>query len=495
MRGVSSHKTILVSTSLMGTQQIVRLLVGVIQSKVVAVLLGTAGTGAFGFYASVQQLAQSLFGLGVHGSGVRQIAASQKKDEQGNPSEEIRILILVSALLAAVSFVFLFSFRSMISLWTFGNQDHASDIVYIAGSAAVGLITLGFCFSLQGVRRIRDLTMAYMVGAVSSAVTAVLLVYGFGYAGIAPAFLASACCNLLAAIWYFRKIGNLTVHTSTVVFWQTFGQLIRLGSGFMFIGIFASLSAYGVRAILVQRLGLEAAGLYQAAWMLATFYCTMVLQAMGTDFFPRISAESSDHSTVNRLVNEQAEVGLLIVVPGLLMFAVAAELVIRILYTPEFVASCLVARWMLLAMLVRASGWPLAYVPLALNKPRFTVLTEGLVAVVLVGLSLLFVSTVGLTGAGVAFFLSSLVYTVTGYIVSRRLMGFRWSDGCKKMMVVIYPACLSVFALLFHGSKVAVIGAWTIAIITSIGCGWVALRLVMGSNPFSVNAGTDELNG
>jgi PST family polysaccharide transporter len=478
MGNSTTHRTIMISSALMGAQQVVRLVVGVIQSKIVAVLLGTTGTGTFGIYASLLDMGQSVFGLGLAGSGVQHIAASRKKDANAIPSLDIRIQLWLGVLLGSLAGFMMFTFRHSLSRITFGDVGHADAIGFIAGATAAALMTTGLLTALQGLRRLRDLTFVDIGGSVLSALAAIALIYYEREHGIAPAYLATSGFSWLMAWLFFRRIQRQTVGFSLHDVLHKVANLVRLGSGFMSASLFTALTAYAVRTLLAHYQGIETVGLYQAAWMLSTFYCTMVLRAMGTDFFPRISALSAEPDALNLQVNEQTEVGFILVTPGLLLGMTAAAPVLRILYTDAFTEAVVVARWMLAGMLVRAAGWPLAYVPLALNRPLVTFLTESLFTVVLVGLSSACIPFAGLNGAGVAFFVTSLVYTSVLLIASRRLTGFTWSGTCRKTMLWTYSASVAVFVLLIAGGRWAETTAWLIASITSVFCGILAIRLL-----------------
>ncbi len=463
----------------MGTQQAVRLVVGVLQSKIVAVLLGPSGTGVFGVYASLFNLSQSIFGLGLPGSGVRQIAASKELDEAGTPSQEIRVQLWLGISLGVLAGLAMFLCRGALSRLTFGDMSRTTEIGYIAAATAISLMATGLFTSLQGLRRIQHLTAAHVSGAILSAATAVTLVFWFREHGVAPSFLGASCCVWLTAWIFFRRIRRSVVRPSPRAVVDSVARLIKLGCGFMSASLFAALTAYVVRALIISHHGIETAGLYQAAWMLSTFYCTMVLKAMGTDFFPRISALSGSPDEFNRQINEQTEIGLLIIIPGLMVCMVAAVPILRVLYTGAFTPGAVAARWMIAGMLVRAAGWPLAYVPLALNKPFITVLTEALFSAVLIGLSALGVQLYGLDGAGIAFFATSLVYTLGLLGVAFGFTRFIWSPSCWRMMGYLYPAALAVFGMLFAGGTVWSIAAWTVTLITGACCLARAIRVLM----------------
>lgn len=62
--------------------------------------------------------------------------------------------------------------------------------------------------------------------------------------------------------------------------------------------------SYVVRITVLRKIGFEATGLYQSAWTLGGLYVGFILQAMGADVYPRLTAHVDDDVTSNRLVNE-----------------------------------------------------------------------------------------------------------------------------------------------------------------------------------------------
>jgi antigen flippase len=46
-------------------------------------------------------------------------------------------------------------------------------------------------------------------------------------------------------------------------------------------------------------------------------FAAFVLSAMGTDFYPRLTAVIEDREAAVRAVNEQTEIGILLALPGL----------------------------------------------------------------------------------------------------------------------------------------------------------------------------------
>jgi len=118
--------------------------------------------------------------------------------------------------------------------------------------------------------------------------------------------------------------------------WHEAGGMVRLGLVFMGTGLMASAVSYGTVTLITQYMGLPAVGLYSAAFALSGIFVNFVLSAMGADYYPRLTGVAHDPAAVNRLVNEQTEIGLLLAVPGLLATLALAPWIIRLFYTSEF---------------------------------------------------------------------------------------------------------------------------------------------------------------
>src|SRR3989442_11367195 len=89
---------------------------------------------------------------------------------------------------------------------------------------------------------------------------------------------------------------------------------------------------YLIRVLIVHDHGLEAAGQFQAANSVSALYVGFILQAMGADFYPRLTAVATNNNRCNQFVNEQSEISLLLALPGILATFAFAPWVISIFY-------------------------------------------------------------------------------------------------------------------------------------------------------------------
>ena len=174
--------------------------------------------------------------------------------------------------------------------------------------------------------------------------------------------------GILTSWWYARKIKIERVLLTMRQAREEISALLRLGVVFMTAGMMPLGAGYLVNIIMLRKFDLAAVGCYQAASVLGIQYVGFITQAMGADFYPRLTAVASDHKECNRLVNEQAEVGLLLAVPGVIATLTFAPLVIWLFYSSAFVPAVEILRWICLGMMLRVVSWPMGFILVAKGR-------------------------------------------------------------------------------------------------------------------------------
>ena len=170
-----------------------------------------------------------------------------------------------------------------------------------------------------------------------------------------------------------------------------------------------------------------------------------ILQAMGTDFYPRLAAVANRDAECNRLVNEQATVSLLLAGPGVIATLTFASVVITLMYSARFDAAVDTLRWICLGMAMRVITWPMGYILVAKSKQSLFFGTDCAWAIVNVLLTWLCVQQFGAVGAGIAFFGSYLFHGVMLYPIVRSLSGFRWSPDNLRIGLMFVTSISLVF--------------------------------------------------
>ena len=441
----SSYGQILKSSSLIGGAQGINLLLGMVRTKFAAVLIGPLGVGLAGNYGAIQGLVGTVAGLGIQSSGVRDVAEAVGRGDQeatGRTILTLRRICWLTGLLGALAMVAL---GGVLSRWTFGSDDHALEVGALGLVILLGNISGGQTALIQGMRRIGDLAKLNIVGALASTLITVGCYLWLGLRGIVPAMLLMAVVQL-AASWHFAR--RVPVPPVRMSWWESLragGGMVRLGLVFMWSGLITSLVAYLTRALITQQIDLEAVGIFGAAFALSGMFIGFVLSAMGADYYPRLTGVADDRIAVNRLVNEQTEIGLLLAVPGLLATLSLAPWIIRIFYTDAFLPAAELLQWFVLGCLGRVISWPLGFVMLALGKGPWFFATETAFNVLHLALIALGLFALGIEGVAVAFFVLYIAFTAGVYWVGRRLTDFRWSPAARRLGLWLLPIVAIAF--------------------------------------------------
>ncbi|MDQ1471872.1 MAG: hypothetical protein QOJ99_3352 [Bryobacterales bacterium] len=454
-----TYRQILKSTAVVGGSSVINIAIGIVRTKAIALLLGPAGFGLSGLFLSVANLTQNIAGMGLNSSGVRQIALAAGSEDTERIARTATVLRWTALFLGLLGALLLFGFSHWISVITFRSEKYASGVALLSVAVFFNLVSAGQGALIQGMRRIADLAKVAVLGALLGTVITIPLVYWLRDRGIVPSLVAIAATALITSTYYSRKV-RITVPVMTWPdVWQEAKSLLNLGFAFMAGDLLILGSSYLVRILLVQKLGLAATGLYQCAWTLGGLYIGLVLQAMGADFYPRLTASSHDNAGCNRLVNEQAHVNVLLAGPGVMATLTLAPLVIALFYAANFGAAVGTLRWICLGVMMRVISWPTGFIMVAKAERGLFLGSDLAWAVVQLGLAWLCVGYFGLVGAGIAFCGSYVFQGVLNYLIVRRISGFRWSHENQKIGTLYLGMIAATFCGLYLLPKPVAIAA------------------------------------
>jgi antigen flippase len=443
-----SYGQILKSSAMIGGSQVAVIAIGIVRTKVMAVLLGPAGVGLFGIYNSISSLAQSVAGMGVNNSGVRQIAEAVGSGDTERIARTAAVLRRTSWLLGLIGAALLVAFAGQIAGLSFGRDGHATEVAVLSIAVCLSVVSAGQGALIQGMRQIADLASMGVLGAIFGTIISIPTVYVLGEDGVVPSIVGAAAMTIVTSWWYSRKLQFPLPPMATSQIVQQTTALLKLGFAFMASGLMMMGSAYVVRIAVLRSVGVEGTGMYQSAWTLGGLYTGFILQAMGADFYPRLTASAHDNAACNRMVNEQARVGMLLAGPGVIATLTFAPLVVHLFYSGAFDPAVELLRWICLGVTLRVITWPMGFIILAKGRQQLFFWSELAWTVVHVGLALACLSRFGLNGAGIAFFGSYVFHGFLIYALVRQASGFRWTTENMQTGFVLLSLVGFVFCVL-----------------------------------------------
>ena len=428
----TSYGDALKSTTIIGGASVISVLVNVVRGKLSAVWLGPAGVGLMSTYVATLNTLNTL-ASGVTVSGVRQIADAGGSGDNLKVGETALVVRRMALLIGLVGSGLALLAAGLLSQWTFANQSHTQRLRWLSVTVLLGVLWAAQSAVLQGLRQISKLAAGTIVGGLVGAVISLPFLYWWRLDGIVPALILAALTQWLGCWFYARKLPSSAPRLSWRATLVGARELVALGGVMMLSGLMAAAVAYLTRLIVLRRLDLDAAGQYQAAFALSFVYTNFILQAMGADYYPRLVASSTQPQVVNRLVNEQTEISVLLALPGIIFTLALAPLIIYLCYSSAFQPAIEVLRWQILGVFGRVASWPLAFVQIAQGRKVLFLCTEAVSNVLHVCLIWLGCRFWGIVGAGVAFFVVYAFYWALMLVVVGKLTGFRYSSANLKL--------------------------------------------------------------
>lgn len=374
----NSYRQIFKSTSLIGGASLLSGGIHLLQNKVVAVLLGAPGIALLDIFNSIINLVGSIVNLGLGSSGVRQIAEAAGE----TPVPERKIAEIITAyrhiiwITGTLGLVMTAAFAPLISRWFFKSPEYAWGIACLGIAVLLGGISAGQQCVIQGMRRIGDLSRLRILAALAAAFCAIPCFFIWKQQGIVPALIAAAIATLLITWWIANRHPVQNIALDFAAHRWILMPMLRLGLCFMASSIIMSGSIFLHRMLLTRMLGIEGCGLYQSAFALSSFLIGFVLNAMGTDYYPRLVGLAGDPKAMENAINEQMEISLLLGIPPLLGMMALAPVLISVFYAASFAPAGDLIRLFLFGILGQVFVWPLGYAIIARGDGKIFVLAQ-----------------------------------------------------------------------------------------------------------------------
>jgi O-antigen/teichoic acid export membrane protein len=433
----TSYRRTLKGTSIIGGSSSVNIVVGVLRTKVLAVLLGPSGVGLAGLYNGFMGVASTLATMGLGSVGTRQIAEAASRNDSRAIAVARRALFWGTMVLACMGGLVVWSLRSFLAVHALGNASYTSAVGWLSLGVTLSVAGASQVALIQGMRRVGDVARLNVFGSVASTILGIALIWRWGKAGLVAYIMVVPFVSFILGHIYVSRLPRVNAEEISLdELSSEWSMLLRLGIAMVGAGIVQSLAQLWIRVYVAKILGTQALGQFQAAWTISLQYLTFVLAAMGTDYFPRLTGAIHDHKAARTLVNEQTEIAFLLSSPVLVLMMACAPWTIHLLYAASFAPAIGILRWQVLGDVLKVPSWPLGYIFAAQGDALACFWTEASGWTVMIGVLALLLPTFGLPITGIAYLAMYIFYLPLVYFLARRRIGFRWSRSVLHLFIV-----------------------------------------------------------
>lgn len=429
----NGYRHILKYTSIFGSVQGLSVLASLIRNKFAAIFLGPAGMGLASLLAATMNFLTQIAGMGLSFSAVRHVS-SYFEDGDINRILHFVSVIRVWCVLAALLGVLLCVIGGY---WV------------LAPAVAVIIVGGGEMAILKGARQLRSLAVIQSISAISSVLISVPLYWIYGQDAIVIVINLMAFASMLPAVYASYRLYAPHIVFSSSVFSEGVGML-RLGIAYSLAAMVGSGAELLIRWWLEREAGLSEMGLYNAGSLLTVTYVGLVFAAMDNDYYPRLSAVREVRQT-NEVVNRQMEVLLWLISPLLVVMILCLPWVVRLLLSVEFLPIVTMAQIAAVAMVLKASTLPVAYITLARGRSVAYLCLETAYFLVFVPLIMAGYRQWGLMGTGIAILVAHVFDFIMIHMYAYKAFGYRLN---MRTFYIIIAALILVSAALWVSLRI-----------------------------------------
>lgn len=406
--------------SLTSISTIVRMLTGFISVKVVASIIGPVGIALVGQLNNFSSIVMAISSGGIN-NGITKYISEYKNDDfkiKSYISTALHITFICSFFIG----ILLIIFNKQLSILILKNASYwyvflifGFTVVLYAVNGLLNSIINGFQeFNLYVKTSIANTLLGFCFTLVS--------VLSFGLPGALVSSVTYQSVMFFITLWLVRKSGWAR--------WEYFKERFnkKVSSQYFKYSLMAlttaatlPISQLLLRSYVISEISPTEAGWWEAMNRLSSMYLMVITSSFSVYYMPKLSQTTSMHELKNEVIKAYKFI-IPILVIGLSLVYFFRHLIIKILYTPEFLPMENLFIWQLLGDFFKISSWLLAFIMVAKSMTKRFVATEIIFSTTFIILGFLLMVFNGVVGITQAYMINYILYFICMIFLFRKTM-------------------------------------------------------------------------
>lgn len=406
--------------SLTSLSTLVKMCTGLISVKVVAAIIGPAGVALIGQLNNFTQILLSFSSGGIN-NGITKYVAEYKEDNSSIVqflSSALRITVICSFICALVLLI---------------GHRYISELVMLSPDYGYVFIIFGITILLyalnnmlisivNGYKEFRRFVYINIANSIVGVVFTVILVFMWELKGALIAAVTYQSVMLFITLWMLRKTPWLR--------WTFFQEkLNRAIAGKYFKYTLMTLTSALVvpivqmllRGYVMAEISPIEAGWWEGMNRISNMYLMVITSSFGVYYLPRLS-ELTDCYELRKEIFNAGKVLVPMLLLGFILVYFLRFVIIRVLFTEEFLPMSQLFIWQLLADFIKMLAWLLAFLMIAKTMTKKFIITEISFAMFHLMICYIFLKYNGIVGLCKGLLVNYLVYIVTMIIMFKRIL-------------------------------------------------------------------------
>lgn len=399
---------------------LVRMLTGLISVKVVASIIGPAGVALVGQLNNFATIALSLSTGGIN-SGITKYIAEYKDDENKVKdclSTALRITVACSLLVG----VGLILFHSYLSEMVMLSPDYGYVFVIFGFTILFYALNMGLASVINGFKEFKKYVKINIAGSIIGLVFTLSLVFLWELEGALIGAVTFQSIMFFVSLWMLRRTPWLS--------WSYFKQKLdsNLSKKYFRYSLmtFASaatlpISQMLLRGYVISEISATEAGWWEAMNRISNMYLMVITTSFSVYYLPRLS-ELTDKKELRNEIFRSYKIIVPCLLVGFTLVYLLRYIVIRLLFTPDFLPMENLFVWQLLGDFFKITSWLLSFLMVAKAMSKWFIITEVVFSLLFVGLGFVFMHFNGVVGITQAYMFNYIAYLLMMIFIFRNLL-------------------------------------------------------------------------
>lgn len=407
------------AAGMFGSVQVVQMLCTMARMKLISVWIGPLGVGLMGLYMSAFEMITNFTQFNIRTAAVRDLSMSAS--DAGRMQVVTSVVRRYAWILGVLGALVMFVCAVPLSHYSFSDSGHAVSFRLLAAAVLFRSLTGGEQAILQGHDRLKELAAGGLWSSAGGLLLSVPLYRFLGVEGIVPSIVVYTFCAWVGVAVYRRRTSRrpeITVSAS---------DTLRLGLDFMKVGFYLTMASaigsvvnYVMLVYVKSHAGETALGCFQAGYAMLWRYAAMVFVSVSFEYYPRLASVSGSRWRMSVMVGHESEFIGRMLLPCACAAIAASPLLVRMLYSQDFMPVLPYFVWGMAGMMVRPLSMAMSYSFLAMGRGREFCLTEVASGIVGLVINILAFRLCGFAGLGIGLIVWMGVDVRIMYAVYRR---------------------------------------------------------------------------
>ncbi len=396
-------------TSLNSLSVVLKIGIGLITSKVIAVFIGPSGLALVGNLRNFISTIESFATLGFQNGIVKYIADAKNDSEKQKKIISTVFLTLLSIVL--VLSILLFSFANYWNAIIFNNSYQYQSVFRFLALAlpwyAASIILIAI---INGLGKFKNVITINIIGNCIGFLFSVIVIWRYRTYGALLSIIIPPSLLFFVSFYFINK--EIPFFQSINLSWFD-SKIIKDLSSYSLMAVVSSVLGpivlLAIRSNIIATLGMEQAGFWEAISRISSYYLLFISTILTVYFLPKLAFATNKKATKNVLLSYYKGIMPIFII-GLIILYFLRFFIIKLIFTPAFLPISGLFFWQIIGDVFKAASIILGYQFFAKKLTRAFIITEIISLGLFYFLSDLLIKTYGIEGIVMAYAINYFLY-------------------------------------------------------------------------------------